>query len=449
MLNQKRIIALILTVMILALVVVSRNTPVYADPLTATIIGGVSYALATDWGISFTSAMSTSSGMSGWITGQVEEYVNSHGGSITALFGTEVAKAQLGKLAVGYQLYNGVKSFVNWLKEKFGISGQLNADFEGDSLPYDGQAESSIIGVGIEVSFIGSGVGGSATEVKGYYNGVRKFDRTRQNLRGGIDKTYRVLIQNQEIYCEIYQLDSDGARIRTESFLMVSEPEFTEMLSWDTSGYVEPTVLNPDQEWTGTIGGQAIPDTNLEQLLQEIFAGITQSDLLVDGEIVEPGPSPTPVPTIAPDTPLSDVPWEGLGPDIGDIADTTGDIADTTGEIAESLEGVAEGVDSISEALTDALDIPTEAEAESAKFDLRNLFPFCIPFDIYRFLQMFDADPVAPHVRIPFVIDSLNFSYMIDMDFAAWSPLAAILRAAELIAYGIGLAWATSKVIKW
>lgn len=80
---------------------------------------------------------------------------------------------------------------------------------------------------------------------------------------------------------------------------------------------------------------------------------------------------------------------------------------------------------------------------------MKGLFPFCIPFDIYNMLKALDASPTAPHVQLPFVIQSIGFSYLLDLDFSAFDPVAAIMRQMELICYGLALAWATSKVIKW
>ena len=75
--------------------------------------------------------------------------------------------------------------------------------------------------------------------------------------------------------------------------------------------------------------------------------------------------------------------------------------------------------------------------------DLRDFFPFCIPFDIYDLVQVLDADPEAPH----FVFD-VDFPYMeepwhIDIDFSTWDPVALVLRRLELLLFIVGLAMAT------
>lgn len=124
------------------------------------------------------------------------------------------------------------------------------------------------------------------------------------------------------------------------------------------------------------------------------------------------------------------------------VSDVQSAISEQTAALDESLSATAEGVETIAEAIEDE-------EINWRKFDLKGLFPFCIPFDIYNMLKALDASPTAPHVQLPFVIQSIGFSYLLDLDFSAFDPVAAIMRQMELICYGLALAWATSKVIKW
>lgn len=80
--------------------------------------------------------------------------------------------------------------------------------------------------------------------------------------------------------------------------------------------------------------------------------------------------------------------------------------------------------------------------------DLRNYFPFCIPWDLYDMVTILVADPVAPHVQYPFVIEPLNINYTIDLDFSQFDSVAAVLRTMELLAAGIGLALMTKRLIQ-
>lgn len=77
--------------------------------------------------------------------------------------------------------------------------------------------------------------------------------------------------------------------------------------------------------------------------------------------------------------------------------------------------------------------------------DLRSIFPFCIPFDLYNILLIFDTgeNRKAPHITFTFPFTD----WVIDVDLAVFDPVAGILRLLELILFVIGLAVATRKLI--
>lgn len=87
-------------------------------------------------------------------------------------------------------------------------------------------------------------------------------------------------------------------------------------------------------------------------------------------------------------------------------------------------------------------------ELSEYTIDLRNYFPFCIPWDLYDMITLLVAEPVAPHVQYPFVIEPLNVNYTIDLDFSQFDSVAAVLRTMELLAAGIGLALMTKRLIQ-
>ena len=77
--------------------------------------------------------------------------------------------------------------------------------------------------------------------------------------------------------------------------------------------------------------------------------------------------------------------------------------------------------------------------------DLRSVFPFCIPFDLYNILLIFDTgeNRKAPHITFTFPFTG----WVIDVDLEPFDPVAGILRLLELILFIIGLAVATRKLI--
>lgn len=80
---------------------------------------------------------------------------------------------------------------------------------------------------------------------------------------------------------------------------------------------------------------------------------------------------------------------------------------------------------------------------------LGDVFPFCIPFDIYHMVTLFAAEPEAPHAKWEFSLPFTGSSYVIEWDLKEWDEVAALCRKLELILYCVGLAVVTSKLIKW
>ena len=79
--------------------------------------------------------------------------------------------------------------------------------------------------------------------------------------------------------------------------------------------------------------------------------------------------------------------------------------------------------------------------------DLKDYFPFCIPFDLYDFFTCLNADPVAP------VIDWIipmpgGDSYPLQLDLSTFDSVAQLLRRLQLLAFCIGLAFKTRDLIK-
>lgn len=77
--------------------------------------------------------------------------------------------------------------------------------------------------------------------------------------------------------------------------------------------------------------------------------------------------------------------------------------------------------------------------------DLTELFPFCIPFDIFDLLSALKADPVAPVFELE--LDLGVTKAPITVDLSGWSDLASILRILEVGLFCLGLALGTKELI--
>ncbi len=89
--------------------------------------------------------------------------------------------------------------------------------------------------------------------------------------------------------------------------------------------------------------------------------------------------------------------------------------------------------------------ITVDPDVSDYTLDFRKLFPFCIPFDIYKAVKLLDATPTAPVVHYKFYL-SKSKTYIIDLNLNKFNTVAAILRRMECLLFIIGLATATRRI---
>lgn len=137
-----------------------------------------------------------------------------------------------------------------------------------------------------------------------------------------------------------------------------------------------------------------------------------------------------------------------------------------TGEVVTDLGVSATDAKTKAVALDKDLSIPKDVSAADAyqvtgktwdpemskyKLPLFQFFPFCLPWDIYEVLTLFDAEPVAPKFTIPVGQFFTRFSGSVDTSKAAdqkavidlgsdsWQSTFKVIRALECAAIIIGL----------
>lgn len=442
--NKNRILCIILVFLLLFCI----QAPAYADPFGFDAIAAAAYALGQDFGFTFAFTNGAAASVQSQMENALETWAEPRGG--INVFGLDPVKAVAGKLAVTQMAANAIMMFLQDFKETYNVLSNTEVfpgTIEGGNIReyYDGYGNYGGRGFRIVTTYTDTGFSVAlehSIDGGDWENDVR-MSQTNSYTIGST--SYRFLrVNDTEIRPELRVV---GIRTTTgyENVWTYNGQRFTPVGGISSIGKASatdfaPTVLNPTQEWQGDIG--ADPDTNLDQLIGQVFEEVADTNLDVEGEIVETAPLDPGIDEII-----------GGIDDIGDTLDGIGsgveDIASDVGDVSGTVEGINEQVGEISNTLSDALTPPSTDEITQFKFDLRELFPFCIPFDIYRLLSSFDAEPQAPHIQLPIVIDSINFRYNLDLDFSAWDPVAQAMRTAELIVYAIGLAWATGKVIKW
>ena len=77
---------------------------------------------------------------------------------------------------------------------------------------------------------------------------------------------------------------------------------------------------------------------------------------------------------------------------------------------------------------------------------LSSKFPFCIPWDIYNLLNLFNSEPVAPVFDLSMEVPYIG-TQAIHVDLSPFSPVAAVCRALMLVLFMIGLAFVSHKIM--
>ena len=94
-------------------------------------------------------------------------------------------------------------------------------------------------------------------------------------------------------------------------------------------------------------------------------------------------------------------------------------------------------------------DPSTDPDNESFLADLKELFPFCIPFDIVDCFKLFSAEPETPRVEFPIHFGIVDKDYTFVMDLKDFNDVAKVCRTSFLVLFMVGLGFATSRLIKW
>lgn len=70
---------------------------------------------------------------------------------------------------------------------------------------------------------------------------------------------------------------------------------------------------------------------------------------------------------------------------------------------------------------------------------LEKVFPFCLPFDLYNFVTILKASPVAPVINFPIYNPANGKTEIITVDFGDWEPIVILFRYIFDFLFIIGL----------
>lgn len=81
---------------------------------------------------------------------------------------------------------------------------------------------------------------------------------------------------------------------------------------------------------------------------------------------------------------------------------------------------------------------------------LGDVFPFCIPFDVYHMVTLLVAEPEAPSAEWKFTLPwGGSQEYSVGWDLSAWDDVASLCRSLQCVLFCVGLAVVTYKYIRW
>lgn len=154
------------------------------------------------------------------------------------------------------------------------------------------------------------------------------------------------------------------------------------------------------------------------------------------------------------------VPLEGASYDSwADVLNNTlTGLADAVNEGLISISAAITAVDVLTkELVTDTVgkvNKPTQDTSVSKPRTLKNMttlfrqiFPFCLAFDLTAVLALFQAEPEAPYFEFPIANGFTDETETLVIDLSEWEPAAATFRTCFLVLFGAGLILLTLRFV--
>lgn len=195
-------------------------------------------------------------------------------------------------------------------------------------------------------------------------------------------------------------------------------------------GSVEKPASSPTSTSTTTV--PVLPDTYVGDIPQKI-----QNDDFDDDDFVLPYINPTKI-------------WENQTDAIDALNNTATQLQNQTmtyDQYMNQIQTPSNGSAGTGSNPGNTTDPDVSDELSDYTLDLRDIFPFCIPFDLYDFFACLDAPPEAPVINWEIYLPGGGVC-PITLDLSCFDEVAQLLRRLELLLFCIGLAFKTRDLIK-
>lgn len=398
-----KIVFLVAVALFMIFAVPATQQPAHA--LAGTVIVGAVLATMAAAGITFLVSGLTASDLSSYISNKLDQWAVARGSTVDQLIQTSLIGVTIsGLLMIGTQAAQSINDFISWLKSDMSLSDNetvviSSSDPSLSGMPY--KYGSTFVAV---------------------YSGNQNITFTATNdLYCTVQKDYP---SNGNYTFWFYIPKSHGPSyivVRTQNgnnpLNIPVNMDFGSFYGVNTSIGVPPT------------DGTPIVNYNVKEYL----IGLGSDYEFENGGTLAVGAGTITIPQVQNEEKL----WLDVGAYPGStVTEVTQDVLDdaVANELTVSGEVAAEEPEYI-------------LEGPVPVYGLTDVFPFCIPFDLYDFLDCLAADPVAPHFEWRlYVEDLVDYTFVIDLQ--AFETAAQILRTMELMLFIIGLAMVTRHLLR-
>lgn len=395
-----------------------------AHALAGVIVIGAVISVMALAGITLAAAGITSAQLQDWVGGKLDDWAAARGSTVDQLISTSLIGTTInGMLMVGKSAADGINDFITWLRSETGLgdndsvsiieSGGLDlSEYFNISIPGTASVSQNVITFNQSsyssqsVSFTSKTANTSVIEYD------ISFNATQNSNAGNLYPTIAIRVNDPAAYSEMDNCYRDGNFLKATFTNGQSNGSAHVVLQ--STGFSISYVYS---RGTVTISNILINDTQAGQPNQSLE--------LQTGVITYPQVNQD----------------EKIFLDVGALPGST---------VTEVTSGVIDDV------ITDTLTVSgTVAEEEpeyviegaTPVYGLEDVFPFCIPFDLYDFVGCLAAEPVAPHFEWRLYVENL-VDYTFVVDFEDFETVAQILRTMELLLFIIGLAMVTRHILR-
>ena len=104
------------------------------------------------------------------------------------------------------------------------------------------------------------------------------------------------------------------------------------------------------------------------------------------------------------------------------------------------------------DSITGSVSVPDELSDYIIPAGISSVFPFCLPFDLYRGIKLLSAKPVAPVLEIPFEVPEFGYfegyKTVLTINFEEYDKYFSVFRWGIYFIFALSLVFISTKIVK-